>query len=207
MGHVVTATAFGYYVYGNNGDDDIRFATVQASGGSGDDVMVGTPQRDVLWGDTGDDVIRGRQGRDFLDGEEGSDRIAGGGRIDELRGGPQADRLDGRRGNDLLLAGDVTGGGHGKHVPVADDVLRGGAGRDTVGYPDTDRDGGVRVDLAEGLATRVGHDQLRGIENVSGGPRGDVILGDEGRNVLIGNGGGDHIIDRCDAETEVSCER
>jgi len=35
----------------------------------------------------------------------------------------------------------------------------------------------VRVDLAECLVTRVGRDQLMGVENVSGGPRGDQLFG------------------------------
>ncbi|MBA2456072.1 MAG: hypothetical protein H0V48_05995 [Nocardioidaceae bacterium] len=209
----------GYYVYGNHGDDDIRFASKQASGGTGNDVMVSTKHRDVYRAGPGDDVMRGRQGRDALYGEEGSDRIVGGGRDDVVYGGPQADRLDGGRGDDQLEPGDETG--QGRRPSVADDVARGGAGRDTVAYPDTSRPSGVRVDLAEGLATRVGRDQLMGVENVSGGPRGDQLFGDAGRNLLTGSGGDDNIVgrggddaaigdkgvDRCEAETETSCER
>lgn len=210
-----------YYAYGNHGDDDIRFALEQASGGNGDDVMVGTKHRDIMRGGTGRDVIRGRQGRDFLDGQEGSDRILGGGRDDLVLGGPQADWLAGGRGDDQLEAGDINGRHQGKHAPVADDRLRGGPGVDTVAFPDVHRRGGVRVDLAQGLATHVGRDRLIGIENVWGTRWGDQIFGDSRRNVLSGNGGDDHLVgrgridkadgaegtDRCDAEVELSCEQ
>lgn len=210
-----------YYAYGDKGDDDIRFALKQAAGGPGDDVMVGTKHRDILRGWSGHDVMRGRQGRDFLDGQDGSDHIIGGGRDDLLVGGSQADRLDGGRGDDRLEAGDISGPHQGKHAPVADDWLRGGAGVDTVAFPDVYRRGGVRVDLALGLAIHVGRDQLLGIENVSGTRRGDQIFGDSGRNVLSGNGGDDHLVgrgrrdkadgskgtDRCDAEVELACEQ
>lgn len=210
-----------YYAYGNKGDDDIRFALKQSSGGTGDDVMVGTHHRDILRGGPGHDVMRGRQGRDFLDGEEGSDHIAGGGRDDLLQGASQADWLDGGRGDDQLEAGDINGRHQGRHAPVADDRLRGGPGVDTVAFPDVYGREGVRVDLAQGLATHVGRDRLIGIENVWGSAKGDQIFGDNGRNVLSGNGGDDHLVgrggtdkadgakgtDRCDAEIELSCEQ
>lgn len=210
-----------YYAYGGNGDDDIRFALKQASGGNGDDVMVGTKNRDILRGGTGLDLMRGRQGRDFLDGEEGKDRIVGGRRDDLLLGGSQADRLNGARGDDQLQAGDITGPRQGKHAPAADDRLRGGAGVDTVAFVDANRPEGVRVDLAAGLATNVGHDRLFGIENVSGSRRGDQIFGDANANLLYGGGGDDHLVgrgspsdeadgakgtDHCDAEIERHCE-
>ncbi len=210
----------GYYTYGNAGDDDIRFALRQANAGQGDDLVVGTQQRDIIRGGPGNDVLRGRGGNDYLAGEEGRDRLVGGRRNDRLEGGSHADRLSGGVGADVLEPGDTTG--RGRHAPVADDRVRGGAGRDTVIFPEVFGAAGVRVDLAAGLATRVGRDRLQSIENASGGPRGDDLLGDGHRNFLLGLGGDDHLVgrggrrdftnggdgtDRCEAEVKVDCER
>jgi Ca2+-binding RTX toxin-like protein len=177
----------GYYVYGNNGDDDIRFAFKQASGGTGADVMVGTKHRDVYRAGPGGDVIRGRLGLDFVDGEEGSDRIVGGRRDDWMVGGSEDDQLAGGRGDDKLEPGDYAG----SRRLIGDDVVRGGAGVDTVAYPEMYRAVGVRVDLAEGLATRAGHDLLYSIENASGGAGSDELLGSNVRNFLSGGEGDD----------------
>ena len=177
----------GYYVYGNNGDDDIRFVSQNASGGTGADVMVGTKHHDTYRAGPGRDVIRGRQGRDYLDGEEGSDRIVGGGRDDWVIGGSEEDQLAGGRGEDKLEPGDYAGGSR----SVGDDVVRGGAGSDTVDYLEMYRASGVRVDLAEGVATRAGHDLLYSIENASGGAGADELLGSSVRNFLSGGEGDD----------------
>lgn len=95
--------------------------------GAGDDLIRGTPGRDVIAAGRGDDRIRGRggddlicggPGRDSIRGGSGADHIRGGGGGDRLRGGAQADRLHGNGGADRLR------GGAGR------DRCRGGAGRD-----------------------------------------------------------------------------
>jgi Ca2+-binding RTX toxin-like protein len=51
---------------------------VASSGGPGDDVLYGSPGRDLLDGGGGFDVLYGRAGRDVLDGGAGVDVLYGG---------------------------------------------------------------------------------------------------------------------------------
>jgi len=210
----------GKFVYGGSGDDKLINARADVFGGNGDDLLLGRPHRDEFYGGGGDDVLRGRSGPDFIRGDDGDDRLVGGGGADALQGRYGADRILGGEGDDLLEPGDnVVRPGSRSHI--ADDAVHGGSGSDTVTYPQVYRSDGVRVDLREGLATRAGRDRLRGVENALGGPKGDELLGDAGRNLLTGNGGNDRIVgrggadtadgvngtDRCAAETEIDCER
>lgn len=209
----------GKFVFGGNGDDTLINARADVFGGQGDDLLLGRPHRDEFYGGGGNDVLRGRSGPDDLVGQNGDDRVVGGKGADELQGDYDADRLLGGHGNDLLEPGDnvVCRGGR-SHI--AEDVVHGGGRTDTVTYPLVYCPNGVRVDLRAGMATRVGRDRLRGVENALGGPRGDELLGDDGPNLLIGNGGDDRIVgrggadtadgvkgtDTCDAEKVVDCE-
>jgi len=209
----------GKFVFGNRGDDTIINARADVFGGQGDDLLLGRSHRDELYGGSGDDVLRGRGGPDDLLEEAGTNRIVGGDGADSLRGGHGRDVLVGGDGDDQLDPGDYVPP-LGQRERVADDVVLGGDRTDTVTYLDTYRTNGVRVDLRSGIATRVGRDRLASVENATGGHRGDDLLGDRGPNVLTGNGGDDHIVgrggadtaigvdgtDRCDAETELSCE-
>jgi len=83
-------------------------------GGSGPDVLTGTPGDDViLAGDGpdvvvaggGDDVICGGPGADSLDGGPGNDRIIGEEGNDTISGGGGKDRLIGGRGADVCDGG------------------------------------------------------------------------------------------------------
>ncbi len=215
----------GKFVHGNAGDDTIINARADVFGDEGDDLLLGRPHRDELYGGSGDDVLRGRSGPDVLlesyfQRNAGDNRLVGGTGPDVLRGGSDRDVMLGGPGDDTLDPGDEVPP-LGRRQSVADDVVRGGGGSDTVTYLRTYRANGVSVDLRAGLATRVGHDTLVGIENAVGGHRGDELFGDEKRNVLTGNGGSDHIVgrgrtdkafgeqgtDTCDAEIETSCEK
>lgn len=71
-------------------------------GGSGDDVIVGSPGDDILWGSDGDDKISGGAGNDELHGDEGDDLIDGGRGNDELDGGCMSDILIGGPGRDTF---------------------------------------------------------------------------------------------------------
>jgi uncharacterized delta-60 repeat protein len=80
------------------GDDILRIAPgftapIEASGGAGDDLLVGGDYRDKLFGGAGDDRLYGKGGRDVLRGGAGNDLLAGGGADDVLDGGPGHDRL------------------------------------------------------------------------------------------------------------------
>ncbi len=85
-----------------------------------DNTLVGTPNRDSIFGFGGNDRLFGKQGNDTLIGGVGNDTLNGGSGSDTLRGGA---------GNDLLW------GGFGSVGRI--DTLTGGAGRDQfiVGLP------------------------------------------------------------------------
>jgi Ca2+-binding RTX toxin-like protein len=70
----------------------------------------------------------------------------------------------------------------------------GNAGTNTVAYWDSPV--GVRVDLAEGVSTGDGRDDLAGISHVSGSEHGDVLLGDARLNVINGMSGDDRVLGR-----------
>jgi|GEM_PF-2009783 len=80
----------------------------------GDDVIVGTPERDdidalggddTIFGNRGDDELRGRAGNDKIMGGRGSDLLLGGEGADSIVGGPRGDSLFGHAGSDVLRAG------------------------------------------------------------------------------------------------------
>lgn len=100
-----------------------------ATGGAGDDVLIGNSDANTLVGGGGDDRLFGTAGADRILGGAGSDRLVGGSDDDELRGGGGRDRLEGGDGDDRLLGGGAI------------DFLFGGAGADVFVFaPGTDND-------------------------------------------------------------------
>ncbi|MFO1538334.1 MAG: calcium-binding protein [Actinomycetota bacterium] len=157
--------------------------------------ITGTAGNDTLRGTAGNDVLCGLGGNDTITGLGGDDTLLGGPGNDVLDGGLGNDVLDGSTGNDRLTGGDGDdrlAGGDGNDVLVGDlgnDRADGGPGTD--GADVTTAGGPVRADLVAGTATGLGSDVLAGIENVTGGPAGDVLVGDAGVNRLDGGGGND----------------
>ncbi|HTU10089.1 MAG TPA: hypothetical protein VMG08_04240 [Allosphingosinicella sp.] len=108
------------------------------NGGTGNDVLNGNGNRDVLFGQEGndqlngvggDDLLRGHDGNDVLAGGQGEDYLVGGRGDDDLAGGDGADflhdyvgrnRLDGGVGDDLIFS----------ESPY--DTIIGGTGNDTI---------------------------------------------------------------------------
>ena len=157
---------------------------------NGNDVLVGTDRRDVIFAGGGNDRVSGGGGNDRIAGQAGNDRLSGGTGRDNLLGGSGndaliggtdddrslggtgADRLRGNAGNDRLLGGagaDNLRGGTGN------DALFGGAGNNT-------------------LFGGGGNDQLRGSggdDLLNGGAGNDRILSGAGDNILNGQGGDD----------------
>jgi serralysin len=97
------------------------------SGTTGDDVLSGTPQTDLVnlfggndffFAGAGNDTVLGGSGNDALRGDAGNDELLGESGIDFLVGGSGSDRLNGGAGNDTI------DGGSGK------DTLTGGTGFD-----------------------------------------------------------------------------
>ena len=71
-------------------------------------VLLGTPDNDILTGMGGNDTLQGLKGNDILQGQGGDDILFGGQDNDTLIGGEGNDQLTGDQGQDLLTgnAGD-----------------------------------------------------------------------------------------------------
>jgi Ca2+-binding RTX toxin-like protein len=121
-----------------------------ASGGDGDDTLIGSSADDTLQGDAGNDLLEGRGG---------NDELKGGSENDTLKGESGADLLQGESGNDAMYGGDQN------------DTMLGGSGEDTVsgGFGDDSIDGGSHDDFLEG-----GSDD----DTIVGGDGNDLMFGD-----------------------------
>jgi Ca2+-binding RTX toxin-like protein len=80
-----------------------------AGGGTGNDIIIGTPSDDTIQGRAGDDCIFGMGGADNIRGDGGNDVIYGGLGDDRLSGNPDSDTLFGDAGNDVLDGGNGIG--------------------------------------------------------------------------------------------------
>lgn len=123
-------------------------ATIEnASGGSGNDLVLGNAVRNILVGNGGNDFMTGDAGGDSIYGNLGDDAIYGnfdndslfGGQgNDTVFGGQGVDAVYGNLGNDAIygnLGDDVLFGGQGDDLIFAGqgaDVLSGNIGNDTV---------------------------------------------------------------------------
>jgi hypothetical protein len=160
---------------------------INVSAGGGDDVVrvTGGGRSVTLAGGDGADRLTAGEGSDILLGEAGADVLAGGAGDDELDGdGPG--RGDGIDDPSLVLPAP------------ARDVLDGGTGTDLVGY--TGRATPVSVDLR---AKTADEDLLSRIEDALGGRAGDVLLGDDGPNVIFASSGADEVDGRGGADVVI----
>lgn len=208
-------------IFGEAGNDTLYLEGVMeatgiyggdAHGGTGDDVLIGGPYNDRLYGRArdcctppypyqwdGNDTLIGNGGDDSLDGQEGQDRVQGGAGNDRVNGGSDADSLFGGSGNDSLddsldggSGADALFGGSG-HDRLAshdgNDSLDGGRGKDTAAGWGA---GGVTIDLPNGRATIAGEtDTLIDLEKFRGTWSDDTFIGDAARNIFVGRGGDD----------------
>jgi Ca2+-binding RTX toxin-like protein len=184
-------------------------------GTDGDDLLQGTPDRDVIWGGDGNDTITGSLGNDLLCGGPGADLVHGGRGNDVADGGAGADdRVIGDLGDDKVIGGpggadevagslgiDTVSGGPGDfdfvHGDYGYDRMDGGSGKDDIASFATDvaagKSGGVKVSLARHRARGDGHDRLFRFENLEGSAFDDVLVGNGQGNVIDG-GAGDDVI-------------
>ncbi|MGZ8346371.1 MAG: M10 family metallopeptidase C-terminal domain-containing protein [Allosphingosinicella sp.] len=181
-----------------------------ASGGGGDDVIIGNAVANVLKGNGGDDWLMGREGGDTLNGGLGFDtasyRDADAGvaaslatntgtsgdaagdtfiSIEKLEGSQFADVLVSGNGNDTLsgLGGnDQLTGGNG------DDTLQGGAGNDTLdgGNNNDNLDGGADNDTLNGGNHNDTLNGGSGNDTLNGGNHNDLLNGGTGNDILTG---------------------
>jgi hypothetical protein len=199
---------------GGEGDDTIL-------AGGGDDQIIadfGTPGNDEIFGGAGSDTMSMPTNEtpvrvDLADTKaqetgEGKDTITG---VENVVGSPNApNTLLGNESPNRLVGGekdDVFDGRGG------DDTFEGRGGQDLVTYRDAE--GSVDVNLVEGEATGdAGKDRVLEIENVTGSPFDDLLIGDDGPNLIepLGGadkvqalGGDDTIRARDGAKDDVSC--
>lgn len=74
--------------------------------GSGDDVVIGDDERNIIRTNGGDDRVDGGAGNDYIQGGDGNDTLDGGADFDIVEGGNGADLIDGGGGGDLLEGGN-----------------------------------------------------------------------------------------------------
>ena len=177
------------------------------AGTSGDDVLVGTGDRDIFVGGRGNDVLRGLGGDDIVIDGEGDDTIDGGEGDDlvffvagqnEISGGAGADHVSGYRGLALTDSAQIVAGDGGN------DELQGSRGRDRlVGGDGNDRISGLRG--RDTILAGAGNDWIagnRGDDYLHAGAGDDVLfgglisgrpLGYDGYDILLGGGGNDRL--------------
>ena len=157
----------------------------------GNDTVLGTTSKDVLWGLGGNDLLRGRGGTDTLDGGIGNDTLDGGSGGDRLIGGSGIDIASYRYSGEgltvslsslSLRTGDakndsfssIEGLSGGDHA----DTLIGNASGNVI-------DGGLGNDTISGLS---GRDTLRGSYGA------DVLTGGAASDWLAGGAGADKFV-------------
>ena len=164
-----------------------------------------------ITGGSGDDVLVGTQGDDFIDGGSGNDSISGLAGDDVLIGNTGNDTIDGGDGDDLFI---VEGAGLGKDVYTGGagyDRIVGSAGDDVITFArfkrekrveEIDAGAGYDVLLARSRRTTLDFSEtmLIGVELIDAGSHrtkiigsqgADTITGGAGRNVFKGEGGDD----------------
>lgn len=161
----IVGSAFNDWLSGDNGANRL-------DGGGGDDILTGQGGNDLLVGDEGADQLYGGDGDDYLAGGSGNDYLSGGSGRDILLGGTGDDRLEGG---------------------VGADRMDGGTGVNTLEYVGSSA--GVAIDLLTGQAADgdAAGDVFANFQNVTGSAFGDVLIGDNGPNVLNGGAGDDRL--------------
>ena len=155
-----------------------------ASGGSGDDLIVGNALDNWLLGNNGKDELYGGSGNDSLNGGAGDDRVFGGFGSDTLAdSGGGSNYLRGDEGNDSISDGpgfDDINGNAGDDTcisTVGDDWIVGGRDNDSLV-------GGTGANLVYG---NLGNDTC------DGGDGADTIRGGQGEDVCRGGAGDDYV--------------
>lgn len=146
--------------------------------------ILGTSQRDFLFGTKAADNIDGLAGNDFLFGLSGDDRIEGWQGRDWLFGNSGDDTIDGGADRDVAWGGagdDLVFGGEGG------DWLSGNEGNDIL----------IGDEGADALWGNQGNDDLlggRGDDRLWGNVGDDILRGGDGHDLLLGGNGADKLV-------------
>lgn len=159
-------------------------------GTSGDDVLTGTAGVDVICGLDGEDTIDGLAGADLIDGGDGRDQITGGADDDTIYGSGDNDTITGDAGADTVFAG---AGDDLMNSSLGNDTMNGGNGMDEVDFFESLTSVNVDLPSESAISATTGTDDLISVENITGGPANDLIVGDSEDNRLDGAAGADEI--------------
>ncbi|AVH72338.1 calcium-binding protein [Nostoc sp. 'Lobaria pulmonaria (5183) cyanobiont'] len=174
-------------------------------------IIIGTPNADTLYGANGDDVITSLGIDDIVSGRNGDDLISGGSGNDYLLGDAGKDIIYGdysASGNSDLIASsnDTIFGGDGNdklygqgrqdriYGDSGDDYIEGGADNDQINGDDGNDI--LYGDDIEGNADVSGDDIIsgdNGNDKIYGGRGNDFLEGDDGKDLLVGGQGYDSL--------------
>ncbi|MCC1493628.1 calcium-binding protein [Cognatishimia sp. F0-27] len=198
-------------ITGNARDNDLHGfeGSDTMAGGAGVDRLFGSAGNDFLFGGPGDDWLHGGADNDNLQGADGEDLLQGGTGDDAVFGGPGNDTIEGGTGNDTIYdaeGDDTLIGGTGNDVFVAGDgadTMRGEEGNDTVFYVLSPARVAVNLGVSFFQGGFADGDRGSGIENLSGSPFDDILVGNAlanrieatgGANTLRGEAGNDTLV-------------
>ncbi|MGH6636996.1 MAG: peroxidase family protein, partial [Polaromonas sp.] len=166
-------------------------------GTAGNDIIISSVGDDTLYGDAGNDRLEGGDGVDIIKGGTGDDIITDWGGDDNIQGDDGNDAIHGGNGVNLILGGFgkdfiVTGedssevfGGPGNDFIMgvrANELVLGNEGDDWIQFGMADGSSGDNFD-DRGLDAVVGNDVFIG-DKVT-----DVMGGEGGDDIMVGNGG------------------
>lgn len=145
--------------------DNVKLDVENATGGSGNDTVIGSSLPNVLAGGFGNDTMDGGFGNDLLDGGFGNDTLVGG------------------DSDDTFLEGSGPNGA---------DAITGGTGVDLVDYSARIRSVVVTLSVGSDDGERGEGDNVS-VENVKTGSGADRIMGDSAPNAIDAGAGNDRV--------------
>ncbi|MEW6155801.1 MAG: hypothetical protein AB1813_00100 [Verrucomicrobiota bacterium] len=198
------------FIWGDSGNDTITIgdafqALAMIFGGSGNDLIEGSPVADMIFGDSGHDQLIGGRGNDTISDSDGMNVIIGGLGNDTINGGSGIDLIAGDEANfdwqtgvalySLITSSSGLGGTDTINGGDGDDFILGGFALDTIS-------GGSGRDLLIGDEASIDFNssgQLDFVATIGANGSGELLNGDNGDDVLVGgvgsdtlNGGSDH---------------
>ena len=213
---VITSNRNADVTIGGTDDAEIwDFSTTRLSGIQlinaldGNDIIIGSAQRNLIDGGAGNDNIDGGAGNDVLMGGDGADNLSGGEGRDRLDGGAGNDSLDGGNGDDLYLFFADSNGGFDTitdsgetekdKIIAQEDFVEIGLGRQFSARNGIEFITGARNDGVTIAGSDAGNNwdftgiKISRIASIDSGDGMDVIIGNTQNNTINGEGGYDEI--------------
>jgi Ca2+-binding RTX toxin-like protein len=183
---------------------DTYFSIENLRGGAFDDTLIGDGGDNVIEGGAGADILIGGNGEDTLSYEHASSGVIANLTDNSSNIGDAAgdiasgfEDLRGSAFDDLLVGTDNTDGTDGNNVIEGGggaDIMIGGNGSDTLNYEHSQAAVVVNLTTNTGSFGDAAGDVFGGFENIRGSAFADVLIGDEGDNVLEGGASVDLLI-------------